>query len=73
MNVVGTQGGPETFKMEGVKCEGVGKCSTHGVGLQNTLEAFKGVGGRGMIHEDVRNTLLVMHFSSHSVAAVYHW
>jgi len=53
MNVVGTQGGPETFEVGVVKCEGVGKCSTCGIGLRDTLEAFKGVGGGGVIREDV--------------------
>jgi hypothetical protein len=48
------------FKVGGVKHEGIGKCLTHGVGLQNILVAFEGVGSSGAIHEDVRNALLVI-------------
>jgi hypothetical protein len=52
--MVGTQGGPEAFEVGGVKHEGIGRSiEMCGVGLRNTLEAFKGVGGGGVIPEDV--------------------
>jgi hypothetical protein len=48
-NVVGTWGGPEMFKMEGVKREAAGaRVVSCGGGFWNTLEVFVGVGA---IHE----------------------